>query len=98
MANEASTSTKLGVSPPAQDVVRFHRNADVDSDTDAMHHTIGNGHKQAAFGDHTHQGGAGLPLLEGTTFTGSRAANTALILKQVLDALVLIGALDSTTP
>lgn len=98
MANEASRSTKLAISPSSQDVAKFHRNADTDSDTDAIHHTVGNGHKQAAFGDHNHEGGSGALLFDGITFTGSRAANTALIVKQIIDAMVLKGALDSTTP
>ena len=84
-------------SPDSQTVNDFHRFADTDSRTEAIHHTLGLTHAQAAFGDHNHRYGNGVPLLDGTTFTLSRSANLQAVLKQMIDALVLLGATDNTT-
>jgi len=97
MPNEASKSVKIGVSPPANEVERFHRYADTDSKVEAAHHTIGTRAYQAAAGSHNHQGGNGLPILDGVVFTGSKTLNTAAVLGQVINALVPLGAVDLTT-
>jgi len=85
-------------SPDAETVNEFHRFSDVDSRAEAQHHSIGATHNQAASGDHNHRDGNGRPLLDDVTFTLSRSANTAAVLKQVIDALVLLGATDNTVP
>ena len=81
--------------PEAEEVTTFHQNADTDSRKEAIHHTLGPGSNQAASGDHRHRGGDSEPLLAGITFTGSRGGNVALL--SVIQALVALGATDSTT-
>lgn len=83
-------------SPDSETVDDFHRFSDCDSTVNSKHHTLGLTHLQAAFGDHTHRDGNGNSLLDDVTFTGSRSLNTATVLKQVIDALVLLGASDNT--
>lgn len=85
-------------SPDAQTVIDFHRYADTDSSAPAIHHSLGGTRNQAAYGDHNHRDGNGRPLLDDVVFTLSRSANTAAVLKQVIDALVLLGATDNTVP
>lgn len=84
-------------SPDARSVAQFHRYADTDARKEAIHHTLGTGANQSANGSHNHQGGDGVPLLSDTVFTGSRSANLQSVLKQVIDALVLLGATDATS-
>lgn len=66
--------------PPPGEVNRLHYRADTDSSTSALHHTLGIGHNQAAYGDHAHNGsnskklGTGL----GLTLIGSKGGNVAL--------------------
>lgn len=83
-------------SPDSETVTDFHRFADTDATANSIHHTLGLTHMQAAFGDHNHRDGNGNSLLGDITFTGSRSLNTATVLKQVIDALVLLGASDNT--
>ena len=78
-----------------KEVHEFHRNADTDK-LGGIHHTIGDGRFQSASGEHDHRN-KGRPLLDDVTFTGSRGTNTALVMKQIIDALVLLGAHDQTT-
>ncbi len=85
-------------SPDAETVNEFHRFSDLDSRAEAQHHSIGGTHNQSAAGDHNHRDGNGRPLLDDVTFTLSRSANTAAVLKQIIDALVLLGATDNTVP
>jgi hypothetical protein len=81
---------------PAADVVDdFHTNADTDSRTQSLHHTLGAAPTQAAPGDHTHDGGTSPLLLTGITLSGSRGGNVAMI--SIISALVRLGATDSTT-
>lgn len=77
-------------------VNKFHTKSDVDSSSFAQHHTIGNRVHQAASGAHTHDGKNSKALLEGVSITGSRSSGAAL--ESILDALVALGATDSTTP
>lgn len=86
-----------GASPDAKVVAAFHRYADTDARKEAIHHTLGTGANQSADGLHNHQGGHGVSLLPDVVFTGSRSANLQIVLKQVIDALVLLGATDNTT-
>lgn len=79
----------------ALEVRRLHTKSDVDSSTQAQHHTLGMKPNQAASGSHKHDGASGNLLLSGVTLTGSRAGNAALA--SVISALVLLGATDSTT-
>ncbi len=81
--------------PTSEEVEQFHQNADTDSRGEAIHHTLGPGTNQAAKGDHNHRGGDSVQLLAGITLTGSRGGNIALL--SVVQALVALGATDSTT-
>tara|TARA_R110002020_G_scaffold404912_1_gene614971 strand:+ start:11567 stop:11860 length:294 start_codon:yes stop_codon:yes gene_type:complete len=87
--------TQKGRSPSAEEVQNFHTNADTDSRREAIHHTLGAGDNQAASGNHDHRGGNSVQLLTGITMTGSRGGNVALL--SVIQALVALGATDSTT-
>lgn len=81
---------------PGAEVVRdFHTYADTDSDSNAIHHTLGPGNHQAAPGSHSHRGSDSALLFEGITITGSRGGNTAI--SSIIAALVEFGATDSTT-
>lgn len=80
---------------PPQTVARFHNKSDVDSSSEAQHHTLGIKKDQSSPGDHKHDGTTSRRLLEGTTITGSRAGGAALV--SVIDALEKLGATDSTT-
>ena len=81
----------------ARQVQDFHRNDDFNSRDDAHHHGLGQTHEKAAWGDHAHDGNTGRAILEGTTFTGSRTSNVATILNQICNALVELGAVNSTS-
>jgi hypothetical protein len=81
---------------PAEEVERFHTNADTNARKEALHHTLGPGEFQAASGNHNHRGGDSIPLLQGFTITGSRNSDAwRLSINQILVAL---GATDSSTP
>lgn len=81
--------------PTAEEVERFHTSADTDARKEAVHHTLGPGENQGAPGNHNHRGGDSVQLLAGVTLTGSRGGNIALL--SVIQALVALGATDSTT-
>lgn len=81
--------------PQAEEVEKFHTNADTDARSESIHHTLGTRPTQAARGNHNHRGGDSVLLLEGITLTGSRGGNIALL--SVIQALVALGATDSTT-
>lgn len=85
-----------GPTATAEEVERFHMNADTDIRPEALHHTLGSAPGQASPGDHKHDGSDSELLLAGTTLTGSRGGNIAL--QSVIAALVRLGAQDSTTP
>ena len=87
--------TKKGRPPSSEEVEQFHTQADTDARKESIHHTIGAGENQAASGAHNHRGGDSVQLLAGITLTGSRAGNIALL--SVVQALVALGATDSTT-
>lgn len=84
-----------GETPSGRDVQKFHTNADTDGNEQSAHHTLGPSNNQASPGNHDHRGGNSVPLLDGTTITGSRASGAALV--SVIAALVELGAKDSTT-
>jgi hypothetical protein len=79
------------LSPEARVVNAFHKFADVDKSSSSIHHTLGKKPGQAAEGGHGHP-----DLLNGVTFTGNINTNTVAVLKQVLSALELLGAVDAT--
>lgn len=81
--------------PTAEEVQNLHTNADTDSRPESIHHTLGPGDNQAAKGTHNHRGGDSSLLLSGVTLIGSRGGNIALL--SVIQALVALGATDSTT-
>lgn len=81
--------------PSQKEVQDFHTYSDKDGSPQAQHHSLGAGADQAAPGNHSHDGGSSKFLLEGVTLTGAKAGNTALA--SVINALVTLGATDSTT-
>ena len=82
----------------AKDVTEIHRNADVNKSQEAMHHTLGIQRNQASPGSHIHDGTDSEYLLAGVIFTGSRGSTTAAVIQQIMNALVRLGAVNSTTP
>ena len=78
----------------AQEVDKIHDQSDLDSRSEAQHHSLGPGHEQAAPGNHSHDGGTSPYLWTGATITGSRGGNMALA--SVIAALVSKGIVDST--
>lgn len=82
--------------PDAQTVDDFHTNADVDSRTEALHHTLGPNPTQASPGDHTHDGGNSALILQGETISGSRATDAWRL--SVNSILVRLGAEDLSSP
>ena len=87
----------LGKPPSTEQVAKFHEKADKDASQKAIHHSLGPSHNQASPGDHSHDGGTSTQLLTSVTFTGSRATFSAIDL-QMMNALILLGAVDNTTP
>lgn len=81
--------------PDVNTVRKFHTYADTDSDSTAIHHTLGPGNNQAAAGSHTHNGSDSPLLLDGVTISGAKGGNTALA--SVIAALEGLGATNSTT-
>lgn len=81
--------------PAPKTVSDFHVNSDLDSSSEAQHHTLGPGANQAAPGYHNHDGSNSVALLEGVTLTGSKTTGAAL--SSVISALVMLGAMDETT-
>lgn len=81
--------------PSAKETIKAHNNADTDGKATAVHHTLGPGPMQASPGNHTHNGGTSLSLLEGVTLSGAKGGNVALA--SVIAALVSLGATDTTT-
>lgn len=97
MANDGKgvDLTTRGRPPTSEEVQNFHQNADTDTRNESIHHTLGPGATQASPGNHRHRGGDSDLLLSGVTITGSRGGNIALL--SVIQALVALGATDSTT-
>ena len=81
--------------PDPNSVRELHVNDDVDSSSDAHHHTLGPGVNQAANGAHSHDGNDSALLLEGVTITGTKG--TAACDSSIIAALMKLGASDSTT-
>jgi hypothetical protein len=82
-------------SPAAELVKKFHKNAQVDTRPEDIHHTLGTTGNNASPGNHTHDGGTSSLILSGVVITGSRGGNLALA--SVIGVLVKMGAKDSTT-
>lgn len=51
--------------PSPKEVLKIHTNADTDGKATSAHHTLGAGHMQASPGDHTHDGGTSVNILDG---------------------------------
>jgi hypothetical protein len=81
--------------PPAEVVNDFHTYSDVDSRSEAQHHTLGPQPTQASPGDHTHDGGDSKLLLEGLAISGSRTTDAWRL--SVNAILVRLGATDNST-
>ena len=79
----------------ASQVDDFHEQSDLNTRSEAQHHTLGPSQNQAAPGNHNHDGGTSIPLWEGNTISGSRGGNMALA--SVISILVQKGAVDATT-
>lgn len=97
---EGSTFNPKGLS--ARDVQDIHRQADVDANVFAFHHTLGLGPNQASSGSHTHDGRNSKKLTgyvasdAPIVVTGSRGGNAALA--SLLTALATKGIItDGTT-
>jgi hypothetical protein len=84
------------VTPPPEEVNRFHERADTDSSATAIHHSLGVKNTQAAPGDHKHDGVGSRKLMEGIVVTGSKGGNAALasLISQLSSAL---GFTDATS-
>ena len=80
----------------AEQVEEMHRNSDLDTRTEAQHHTLGPSPTQASAGDHRHRGGDSLPLLDDMTITGDISDGT--VIPSIIACLVALGATDSSTP
>lgn len=81
--------------PPAQVVDDFHTYSDVDARQESQHHTLGANPTQASPGDHTHDGGDSVLLLEGFTISGQRTTDAWA--QSVNAMLVRLGATDNST-
>jgi hypothetical protein len=81
--------------PPSQVVDDFHENSDLDARAESQHHTLGPNPTQAAPGNHTHDGGDSVLLLENETISGSRASDAWRL--SVNAILVRLGATDNST-
>lgn len=79
----------------ATQVDDFHEQSDLNTRSEAQHHTLGPSQNQAAPGNHNHDGGTSIPLWGGNTISGSRGGNMALA--SVISILVQKGAVDATT-
>lgn len=79
-----------------QKVRDFHVKDDCNSSDNAHHHMLGRSSGKASPGMHNHDGINSESLLEGVSLSGSRAANTADIIRQIAQALVLLGVTDNT--
>lgn len=84
--------------PTADEVTRFHKNADTDARNESLHHTLGINAGQAAPGNHTHDGTDSPLILEGVILTGSKTANPpTAFLSSVANALARLGVTDNST-
>jgi hypothetical protein len=93
--NRASSGVEIyNRVPTATEIQRAHTNADVDTATTAMHHTLGILHNQSSPGDHNHNGkssrkiGKGLdpafPTTAGATYTQAQ-------IQSIINALRALG-------
>jgi hypothetical protein len=64
--------------PSTKEVEKAHTNADTDGKPTAIHHTLGAGPNQASPGNHTHEGGSSISLLEGFVVTDLASCIIAL--------------------
>lgn len=83
-------------SPSAEKVIQFHNRAPIDTRAEDIHHTLGVTGTQASPGDHNHDGGDSVLLLEGFTIVGSKA-NPQTVLPSLIAGFVRLGMKDSTT-
>ena len=82
--------------PTIDNSLIVHVYSDLDSATQAQHHTLGPGPSQAAPGSHNHDGRTSRKLYNAITVTGSRGGNAAVA--SLLTALATQGLIiDSTT-
>lgn len=94
--NSSAAAPPTDRKPDAQTVADFHTHADTDAKDTSIHHTLGVGPGQAAPGDHNHDGGDSVLLLEGITITGSKD-NPVTVFPSIINALVRLGVRDATT-
>lgn len=94
--NSSAAAPTTDRKPDAQTVLDFHTHADTDTRDTAIHHTLGVSGTQASPGNHRHDGGDSVLLLEGMTITGNKA-NAVTVFPSIINALVRLGARDATT-
>lgn len=82
--------------PSPQRVTDFHKYSDLDSGNSAQHHTLGRSDRQAAPGNHIHDGITSELILRDAEVSGSRGDGTAL--QSIIGLLVQMGAVDNTNP
>lgn len=89
--------SKPGLAPDPKVVNHLHARSDVDTSTEAQHHTLGNKANQSSPGDHIHDGRSSKRLLEDIILVGSTATYNQSLFQQVINALEQLGATDSTS-
>lgn len=80
-----------------KDVAAIHRNSDLDLRPDSYHHRNGGRSTNSAPGDHRHDGGNSVQLLDGVVISGSKSTAVSSVLSQILACLVTLGITDSTS-
>ena len=95
-SSDRTVKSGATINPTAEEVDVFHTNADVDLRLESLHHTLGATPNQASPGDHRHDGGDSVLLLEDSTITGSRGSDAWRL--SINAILVRLGATDSSTP
>jgi hypothetical protein len=93
----AQVPDQSALSPKNTTVSLFHKYDDLNTTNASHHHTIGQGAGQVAPGKHYHNGEDSPALLEGTIFTGVITTYNPTTMKQILAALVKLGAADTTS-
>lgn len=85
----------IPITPPSStESTKAHTNSDVDTSTQAQHHTLGIAHNQASPGDHKHDGKSSKKLGKGfnPAFpTTANAAYTQSQIQAIINALRSLG-------
>jgi hypothetical protein len=92
---ERKANDGVSTNPSAEEVDKFHTNADTDLRGESTHHTLGPAPSQASPGNHRHDGGDSELLLVGETISGSRNSDAWRL--SINAILVKMGAKDNST-